>query len=127
MYTTTNILIFGQIKECEEAILFLKQNIESEKRTFHYFMSHDYEEPYQQIVDTVPSLVIVIADGANGMECVYQAKKYNSNLPVFWFSDDRNFSNQSHRLECEYFASKPLTADKLDNAFVHCENLGIFV
>lgn len=127
MFTKRNILIIGQNQECEEAVLLLKQYFEIEKKTFQCFVSNNYDELYQQIVDIAPSLVIALAEGADGMECVYQAKRYNCDMPVFWFSDDRKFSIQSHRLECAYFAQKPLTAEKLDKAFSRCKSLGIFI
>ena len=127
MYKKRNILIFGQTEECEETVLLLKQYFENIKKSFQYTVSSYYDEFYKQIVDADPNLVIVLANGANGMECVYQAKKYNNNMTVFWFSDDKNFSIQSHRLECAYFAKKPLTAEKLEKAFFRCENVGIFI
>ncbi len=127
MYTKRNVLIFGQNQECEEASFLLKQYFENVKKPFQYTASSDYDEFYKQIVDADPSMVIVLADGANGMECVYQAKKYNRNMTVLWFSDDQTFSLQSHRLECAYFAEKPLTAEKLDKAFSRCKSLGICI
>lgn len=55
------------------------------------------------------------------------AKKYDRNMTVFWFSDDCNFSIHSHRLDCAYFAKKPLTFEMLDKAFYRCKSLGIFI
>lgn len=127
MYTKRNIFILGETHECEEVVSFLKRYFESAKKSFQYSVSHDYDELYEQMVDTDPSLVIVLADGANGMECVYQAKKYDRNMTVFWFSDDCNFSIHSHRLDCAYFAKKPLTFEMLDKAFYRCKSLGIFI
>ena len=102
----------------------LKQYFETEKKQFQWHISDIFDEFYKQIVDVDPSLIIVLANGANGLECVYQAKKYDNNMAVFWFSDDRNFSIQSHRLECAYFAQKPLTAEKLKKAFYRYQSLG---
>jgi len=127
MYTKCNILIFGQNQECEDALVLLKQHFKNAKKSFQYTVSAIYDKFYQQIVDADPSIVIVLANGANGMECVYQAKKYDRNMTVFWFSDDQNFSMQSHRLECAYFAGKPLTAEKLEKAFFRCKSLGISI
>ena len=127
MYTKRNVFLLGENQECEEVVSFLKRYFESEKKSFQYSASHDYDELYEQIVDASPSLVIVLADGANGMECVYQAKKYDYNMTVFWFSNDRNFSIHSHRLECAYFATKPLTFEILYKAFRRCKSVGIFI
>ena len=127
MYKKRNILIWGQNQETEDTVLLLKEYFENAKKPFRYTASSDYEEVYAQIVDSNPTLVIVLADGANGLECVFQSKKYDRGMTVFWFSDDPNFSLQSHRLECAYFAQKPLTAEKLNKAFSRCSHLGISV
>ena len=127
MYKKRNVLIWGQNQESEHAVLLLKEYFENAKKPFRYTASCAYEEVYEQIVDSDPTLVIVLADGGNGLECVFQSKKYDRNMTVFWFSDDPNFSPQSHRLECAYFTQKPLTAEKLNKAFSRCSYLGISV
>lgn len=72
-----------------------------------------------------PALLVVLADGAAGMEGVYLARQIMPELPVFWFSDDSQFGMQSHRLDCSYFSTKPLTDMKLRKALEHCAKLGI--
>lgn len=124
MYRRRSILIFGEDRECEQALALLKQYFGERKKTFEACVSGRSDEAYRQIVDANPTLVIVLADGANGMECVYQAKKYHSDMAVFWFSNDEKFSVQSHRLECAYFAEKPLTAEKLSKAFCRLRAIG---
>ncbi|MBP3554786.1 MAG: hypothetical protein J6K63_04010 [Clostridia bacterium] len=125
MYTKRKILIFGQKEEAEETVILLRQYFEKAKKSFQYTVSDVCDECYKQLVDSDPTLVIVLVNGAMGLECVFQTKKYDSTMTVFWFSDDQNFSMQSHRLECAYFAEKPLTAEKLDKAFFRCKSLGI--
>lgn len=72
-----------------------------------------------------PGLLVVLTDGAAGMEGVYLARQVMPELPVFWFSDDSQFGMQSHRLECTYFSTKPVTDDKLRKALNHYTRLGI--
>lgn len=72
-----------------------------------------------------PALLVVLANGAAGMEGVYLARQILPELPVFWFSDDSQFGMQSHRLDCSYFSTKPLTDVKLRKALEHCAKLGI--
>ncbi len=127
MYTKRNVLIFGENQECEDAILLLKKHFSNAHDRLQYIASSCYDELYKQIVDANPKLVVVLADGANGMECVYQTKKYDDDALVFWFSDDRNFGMQSHRLDCTYFAEKPLVAGKLSKAISYCQNMGITI
>jgi len=77
------------------------------------------------LVDWEPTLMIALADGAEGMECAYRSRERRPCLPVFWFSDDREFGMQSYRLNCAYFSTKPITEDKLNHAIQRCQHLGI--
>lgn len=120
MYKKQKILIFGNEQECKDAILLLEKHFLTGPHICEYVTSCEYSELYRQIVDAEPKLVIVLADGANGMECVYQTKKYNADALVFWISNDRNFGMQSHRWDCTYFAEKPLTSSKLSKALSYC-------
>lgn len=84
-----------------------------------------WESLREDLVDWNPGLAIVARDGAAGMEGVYLVRQQRPGVPVFWFSDDDDFSVQSHRLECTYFAAKPLTQEKLRKAFHRCAHVGI--
>ena len=123
MFRKLNIVIYGQEKECEEALSLLKKS----NQNFDYATSftNDNDELQQLLALGKTKLVIVLADGADGMEAVYTAKGYEPNLIVFWFSNDVRFAMQSHRLECAYFSVKPLTAEKLAKAFYHCKYIGV--
>ena len=56
-------------------------------------------------------LIIVLADGADGMEGVIAAKNADGDTPVIWLSDDEGFGAQSYRLGCTYFHKKPTPLD----------------
>ncbi|MBQ3100735.1 MAG: hypothetical protein IJC50_07075 [Clostridia bacterium] len=68
------------------------------------------------LVNQTIDLIVVFADGAEGMESVYLCRRMLHDIPVCWFSDDNDFGMQSHRLECIYFATKPMTEEKLNRA-----------
>ena len=70
----------------------------------------------EKLVDWEPTLVIVLADGAKGFECVFRTKACRPSLSVFWFSDDREFGMQSYRMDCAYFSTKPVTSEKIAHA-----------
>ncbi len=125
MSSKLNIVLYGQEKECEEAISLLKKS----NQTFDYSTSFtNKNDTLQQVLSVGKTkLVIVLADGADGMEAVYTAKSYETNLIVFWFSNDIGFAMQSHRLECAYFSVKPLTVEKLAKAFYHCKYIGLTI
>ena len=118
-----NIVLYGQEKECEEAISLLEKS--NQELDYSPPFTNNNDELQQLLVLRKTKLVIVIADGANGMEAVYTAKKYEPNIIVFWFSNDIGFAMQSHRLECAYFSVKPLTIEKLNKAFYHCKYIGL--
>lgn len=118
-------MLYGEAEECQQATDIL--------RGFSYAMdgpdcirrADSRDALRKQIVEWDPNLIVILADRSNGMEGVYTAKETRSDIPVFWFSDDAGFGMQSHRLECDYFAVKPFTAEKLKKAFYRCEHIGI--
>lgn len=116
-------MIYGSEAECAQAAqLLCCLPVFSDWRIRCVSAWHMLQQELEQLA---PELLIVLTDGAAGMEGVYLARHVRPALPVFWFSNDYGFGMQSHRLECEYFATKPLTDDKLRKALSHCEKLGL--
>lgn len=118
----TRILLFGDAPSCQKALSGIQEAMGDDAKVN---CVENLEEMTAVLVDWDPTLIIVVADGAEGMECVYRARERRPCLPVFWFSDDRDFSVISYRLECAYFSTKPPTAEKLQNALQRCRRLGI--
>ncbi len=117
--------MFGETAECETAAEIMEALPELSGNTCEYFHLNDLEKLVEAIVDFEPTLLIVLANGAEGMECVYRARERSSELPVFWFSDDKAFAVQSYRFNCAYFTTKPVTSDKMSNAIKRCSHIGI--
>lgn len=119
-----NILFFGEAAECQPAIdtvqgfLHMKEEPDSIRRV------NSRDALRMQLAGWEPSLILVLADRSRGMEGVYAAKETRPEIPVFWFSDDEGFGMQSYRLECDYFAVKPVTEEKLKMAFHRCKHMG---
>ncbi len=90
-----------------------------------FVLASSYDELQQRLTDSDPSLAIILVNQADGMEGVYLTRERRPTLPLFWFSDDAGFGMQSHRLECDYFAVKPITAQKLRRALSRCRHIGI--
>ena len=65
-------------------------------------------------------LIVVLADGADGMEGVMAVKNADKNTPVIRLSDDEGFAAQSYRLGCTYFHTKPIPIEKLEEAMTKC-------
>lgn len=123
MYPKLNIILYGQENECNDTISLLRKS----NQNYNYSAScaNNNDKLQQLLALSKTSLIIVLADGADGMEAVYTAKKYEPEIVVFWFSNDINFAMQSHRLECAYFSVKPITEEKLAKAFYHCKYIGL--
>ncbi len=125
MSISTKLLIFGEAAEYTATTEIIGAMPEISGHDCKYYHIDDLENIDKVLVDISPTLLVVIADGAKGMECVYRAREHNSELPVFWFSNDKAFAVQSYRFNCAYFAEKPVTADKLANAIKRCSHMGI--
>ena len=120
-----NVLLFGSDPECRAAIDILnKLDALSAHIQQHRYLS-DLEEFEVELVDWTPTLLIVLADGAAGMECVYRAMQRRPSVPAFWFSDDPQFGMQSYRLNCAYFSTKPITPENIRKALRRCDHMGI--
>ncbi len=120
---TIKTLLFGTPQECESTGQILQSTLVG--HCLEYRHVNDMEEFEAALVEWEPSLTVVVADGAAGLESVFRSRNRRPCVPVFWFSDDREFGMQSYRLECAYFSTKPITHDKLSHAIARCEHIGI--
>lgn len=123
MGTVMRTLIYGTPCECSDAADAMRRMSRSADCEFRFVYS--LESLPEQLAAFRPGLFVVLKNGAAGMEGVYCARRSQPDLPLFWFSDDCGFGMQSHRLECDYFAVKPFTTEKLQKAMRRCDALGI--
>ena len=118
-------LIFGKPEECTavwETLRSLELCASHDHQLCHV---NDIEEFEKYLVEWEPTLAIVLADGAAGMESVYRSRQRRPAIPVFWFSNDREFGMQSYRLDCAYFSTKPVKPEKISHAINRCQHIGI--
>lgn len=125
MTSKVKIMLFGNSIACREAEELLGQVAAFQSTEHEVCCIDDLEMLTTALVDWDPTLLIVTADGAEGMESVYRARERRPCIPVFWFSDDKDFGVLSYRLNCAYFSTRPVTAEKLSSAVQRCERLGI--
>lgn len=127
MKQNVRTVLYGNDAECRAAgrMLSALEPLKDHNHECHYV--DDLEDFEAALVDREPTLVIVLADGAAGMEYVYLSRMRRPNLPVFWFSDDHEFGMQSYRLDCAYFSTKPATPEKMHNAVNRCAHIGISI
>ena len=119
MFVSSEILIFGSESECAHTLHLLRGLFPGVKE-WRVTSTDDSDVLRSHLVDGRPDVVIVLENGAAGMEAVYLVRRYSDRIQVFWFSDDPDFGVQSHRLDCNYFAAKPLTPEKLRRALHKC-------
>lgn len=125
MRETVKMLIFGQEHECRAVSEMMKQEAVLACHKHEHLYMDDLEGLEEKLVEWNPSLIIVVANGAKGLECVFRTKSCRPSLPVFWFSDDREFGMQSYQLDCAYFSTKPVTKEKLAHAIHRCDHIGL--
>ncbi len=100
--------------DLECAILELNQDIPG---NFELFCLEEYDTYRKDIIAKDYDLLIVMKDGAHGMEACIGSKILREDIPLFWVSDDKNFGPQAFRIGCSYFSTKPITAVSLGKAF----------
>lgn len=125
MEVSVKTLLFGIPEECETIGQMLHETVGIPEGGHEYLAIDDVEEFERILATWFPTLVVVLADGAAGMESVYRSRQRRPNVPVFWFSDDREFGMQSYRLGCAYFSTKPVTPEKIACALRRCDHVGI--
>lgn len=118
-------LFFGENSECAEAERLLMSLPEERKAGYDCRNVSSHDDFRRVLLEWRPCLIIVLANGAAGMEGVFSAKNDHPESTVFWFSDDHAFGMMSHRLDCEYFAVKPVTLEKYRRAFQRCAHVGV--
>jgi len=125
MSSKIRTLIYGEHAECVDAaelMLSIPWISNSELECRHV---SNYDDLQHALQVWRPCLTVVLANGAAGMEGVFAVRDNHPTSAVFWFSDDHDFGMMSHRLECAYFAVKPMTQDKVKRAFHRCAHVGV--
>ena len=112
-----NIIIYGNKDERDSLCSIVESHgvlVFRQKQCTFY---DNYDDFLNGIQKAVPELVIITMDGAGGMEGVIAARELHPEAKILWFSNDKAFGPQSYRLNCTYFAVKPITEHILNKAF----------
>ena len=120
-------LIYGNAKDYDDTSGLLRAMTREERCRQEHLHAKNREDLKKHLVEWEPHLVVVLEDGAEGMEGVYVVRDTRPAIPLFWFSDDENFGVHSHRLECDYFSTKPITREKMEKALNRCEHVGVLL
>lgn len=60
--------------------------------------------------------VVVMEDGARGMNFCMSIRGYSRDVPLLWISDQAEFEPQSRRMQADTFLVKPVTEYQLREA-----------
>ncbi|MDD7220460.1 MAG: hypothetical protein PUI16_10875 [Clostridia bacterium] len=109
------IILYGTTAGCEKVRTYLDD--------FELHIYTHMEQLIPALIETIPDAVFILMENAAGMEGVIAVKKIAPELPVAWFSNDRDFAPQAYRLHTEYFASLPVNREKITDALSRCRLL----
>lgn len=116
-----NILLYGNLEEREILMKYLKSQACMAFRAVHYSHTEDYDTYLKELRSYKYDMVFVMVDNAAGMEGVIAAQNVDSDVPIVWFSNDKNFVAQSYRLGVAYFAVKPINEKTVGLAVERCQ------
>ena len=116
-----NILIYGTTREKELLVQHMKSQACMAFRLVTYSHADDYDTYLEVLRKHQFDMVFVMADNAAGMEGVIAVQNVQPDIPIVWFSNDKNFVAQSYRLGVNYFAVKPIDEKILSLALKRCQ------
>lgn len=116
-----DVLIYGNAREKEILIQHLKSEACMAFRKVQYSYAEDYDTYLSMLRKYPYDMVFVMADNAAGMEGVIAVQNVQPDIPIVWFSNDKNFVAQSYRLGVNYFAVKPVNEKIVNLALARCQ------
>lgn len=120
-----NVLIYGNATDKELLIQHMKSQACMAFRKIDYQQTDNYDK-FLELLRTVEyEMVFVMMDNAAGMEGVIAVQNLHPDVPVIWFSNDKNFVAQSYRLGVTYFSVKPINERIVELALKRCQTKGL--
>ena len=116
-----DVLLYGNAREREILTQHLKSQACMAFRLIRYSHAEDYDTYLKELRSHPCDLIFVMADNAAGMEGVIAAQNVHPDVPIVWFSNDKNFVAQSYRLGVAYFAVKPIDEKTVSLAVKRCQ------
>lgn len=112
------IFVYGIKSDYDTCVSLLSDVPELQYRHLNYSHTDSYDDFIKLLADQKNELdlIVIVSDGASGMEAVMAAKSVSSSVPVVWISDDAGFGTQSYRLGCSFFGVKPMSGEMMVNA-----------
>ena len=111
-----NIIIYGTKTEYVSLRADLENETVLQYRQIRYRHEEHYDDLLKALSEESYDMIFVLQNGAEGMEGVIASRNLCPNASVIWFSDDKGFGVQSYRLNCSFFAVKPVSVKILSLA-----------
>ena len=115
-----NVLIYGNATDKELLIQHMKSQACMAFRLINYSQTDNYDTFLEMLNSKRYEMIFVMMDNAAGMEGVIAVQNLHPEVPVIWFSNDKNFVAQSYRLGVNYFSTKPINEKILNLALSRC-------
>ena len=111
------IIIYGMQEDYSAVLDCMDTLPELQYRRINYTHADNYDE-FLHLLQTKPhDMVMVLEDGAEGMEGIIASHTICPDTRKIWISNDEGFGIQAHRMNCAYFAVKPITAETVSKAY----------
>ncbi len=113
-----HILSYGTKQDHDTCVQYINSAPELQYRRIDYTHTDNYDAFIENLHHHHPKfdVVLVMANGAEGMEGVRATRHLCPDQTVVWLSDDEGFGAQSYRYGCTYFGVKPITRNLIAEA-----------
>lgn len=111
------IIIYGLQEDYNTVIACMDALPELQYRKIGCTHTENYDDFLYLLRTKQHDIVIVLADGAEGMEGVIASQTLSPNTMKVWISNDEGFGIQAHRMNCAYFAVKPITKEMVSKLY----------
>ena len=111
------ILLYGAPSDYDTIMSSMELLPELQYRRIEVVRTDSFDAFLEKLRNASYDIVLVTANGAEGMEGVIAAQSLRPGAATVWFSDDQGFGAQAYRLNCTYFAVKPITPETVSKAY----------
>jgi len=111
------IIIYGMYEDYNAFIDLIDVIPEMQYRRINCTHTENYDDFLNRLRSEKHDMIIVTADGAEGMEGVIASHTIRPETRRIWLSNDEGFAIQAHRMNCTYFAVKPITSETISKAY----------
>lgn len=112
--------LYGKKEECRQLGDMLESmgKMNCQETTFVHW--EVYDDFIHQYMSTSADVLIVMADGGEGLEALNAGYNLAPAIPRVWFVSDNSLGPQAVRMGVAFFAPKPVSIEIMEQALHHC-------